>query len=438
MMGLPFNFVGESDERIVCIRFETASHPHKNLEILADGKVVSAFNKEKYQQIFRAFCGFWDNNFPPKKLIINPIVTSYIHELVEEIRNTYRLQELPLIQKWFWPNGKTHAICISHDIDFLARQEMVKVLKSKIKHIRLIKFFITRALDQIFKINTSENFGDNVERILKLEKKLDLQSTFFIFSNLKTYQETAPVEGISNELFLKLIRTLNRASEVGVHGSMNSFKNIESLENEKEDLELHFKDVRGIRQHRLNFIPPLTWRYQAQAGYKYDSSISHSEFFGFSAGLCHPYRPIDILQKQFIDILEIPLSFSDWTFLHYKLNLSRSFSVFNTLNSICQKYNGVLVVNFHNLYFNPTLFPDAYQFYKKTCEYISKSNVWKPTLGQLYEWWIKRKQVELDVSYERKLNIELKTDVPVENLCINVGRKEFIPLNLEREYRLTV
>lgn len=441
MIGLPLDITDETDDRMVSIRFETTSRSHKNLEILSDGKIVAIFDKEKYQQIVSALCGFWDDRFPPNNLIVNPIITIYIFELVEKIRCAFKLQELPLIQKWFWPNEKSHALCISHDVDILVRQELVQVLNSKIKKMRLTKFLISKVLNRLFKINESEDFGNNIERILTLEKKLDLQSTFFIFSNTKTYKETAPTELILEENFKELIKTLKSASEVGVHGSTHSYKNINSLKKEKGELESIFGDVKGIRQHRLNFIPALTWRYQSQAGYKYDSSVAHSEFFGFFSGICHPYRLIDIIQKQILNLLEIPLSFMDWTFMHYELGLDRIFSIFRTLNSIAKKYHGVFVVNFHNIYYNPVLFPDFYRFYQRISEFISKLDVWKPTLGELCDWWIKRENVAMLVELQKnEILVKLTTSVPVENLSIaySVKKNEFITLNLKENESQTL
>ncbi|KXH74446.1 MAG: hypothetical protein AM326_00155 [Candidatus Thorarchaeota archaeon SMTZ-45] len=434
MMGLPVDLItqNEKGERPIEITFKD-TNSQKELELFSDNKKVYTFDRMKYQLILSALSGLYANPNFTEQVIAFPIITSFIFEFMQQIKKTYREQELPLVQKWFWPDRKEYAICITHDIDSLVRQDLTSIRK-RLKRTIFLKFLILRILDFIFNTNLSPNFADNVNLILELERKLKLPSTFFIFSNSSYYD-------IDRTKFEKIVQDLEKESEVGLHGSTFSYDHFHILNRERNELRSTIDKLDGIRQHFLNFSP-LTWIFQSKIGFKYDSSISYNDRLGFRSGLCHPYIPIDPLRMCSIDILEIPLSFMDATLWHFiSADSKQAFLLFNKTRELCRRYNGVLVLDLHNIYYNPFLHPDPSFFLQKLYRHISKlNNAWKATLSEIYEWWMRRRNINLNVCLKKKLIIELKTETPTNNLNLFIYNKEknIVEVNNRKRIQLSV
>ena len=49
----------------------------------------------------------------------------------------------------------------------------------------------------------------------------------------------------------------------------------------------------GYRNHYLRFKLPETWKYLADAGFEYDTTLGYSNALGYRNGMCHPFRPYD-------------------------------------------------------------------------------------------------------------------------------------------------
>lgn len=128
------------------------------------------------------------------------------------------------------------------------------------------------------------------------------------------------------------------------------------------------------RQHWLNFKYPQTLRNLEELGIRYDSSWGFSGNIGWRNSYCLPFRAYDIEQDQMMDIWELPLAVMDVTLFQYMgLSLKQAEERLLKLIETCRKYNGFLVLLWHNSHFDETLIPGITAFYQSLLDHISDS-----------------------------------------------------------------
>ena len=348
--------------------------------------VIVADNIVPMGKIASALAGTSNKNFNELK------VNKYEVKLVEEIKKAFFAQNLPLIRKWFWPNFAKYCCIVTHDIDRLsippnsARKETSNLIKVFMHVIYYYQNYILR----------KKKFKDYIDVIIALENKYNIKSSFYFFPDYHEHEE-----------FITIVNKLKRGNfEVGLHSNST---NLEQLEKEKQELEKYLgRTVFGSRQHGLNFSVPQTWQYQEKL-LDYDLSFYRNEEFGFRAGLCFPYRPLNTNS-----IIEIPTSFMDWTALDKKMTYVQIKEELLTILKEIEKYNGCLVLNFHNEYFNKIVFPHIHETFIDILEYTQKKDYWVTTARECVDWWKKRESVEIDIRLENNKIIGTSSDeVPV-------------------------
>jgi len=345
--------------------------------------VVLADEIVPMEEIIFALSGVLNNNFK------EPEVNKYEFKLKEEIKKVFFEQNLPFIRKWFWPNFVKYCCVMTHDIDRMsippnsARKETPIVIKAIMRVVYYYQKYLLRR----------KKFEDYIDLILTLENRYNIKSSFYFFPDYSdvTYEE-----------FVNLLNKLKKGNfEVGLHSNSTSQ---EQLEREKQELEKKFGGgIVGSRQHTLKFSVPKTWQYQEQL-LDYDLSFYRNEEFGFRAGLCFPYRPLNTCS-----IIEIPTSFMDWTALHKKMNYDQIKVVLSKIFMQIESYNGCLVLNFHNEYFNKMTFPHIYKTFIDTLEYIL-NDYWVTTARECVTWWKRRESAKIDVQIENNKIIGSSSD----------------------------
>ncbi|MHA1396017.1 MAG: hypothetical protein ACTSRZ_21140, partial [Promethearchaeota archaeon] len=178
------------------------------------------------------------------------------------------------------------------------------------------------SLYHLFSI-VKENHYWNFEKIIEIEKKYKIKSTFFFLNESKklnilwpkTWKISLGNYSINNPKIIKIIYWLDKNGwEIGVHGSYNSHNSKKLLLKEKNCLEKIINhEVIGIRQHYLN-LGKNTWELQSKAGFKYDSSFGFKREIGFKNNKYTPFFPL----KENPKFMVIPLALMDSCLMNKK------------------------------------------------------------------------------------------------------------------------
>lgn len=210
--------------------------------------------------------------------------------------------------------------------------------------------------------------------IFKTHERYGIPPTFYLQAGGASKYDN-PYELDSPEIEKIRIRTRSWG-EIGFHGSYDSYKDLDALLAERAKLEEYLQlKVTGIRQHYLRWQTPLTWRLQAQAGFKYDSTLLYADQFGFRAGICLPFRPFDVEKREVIDIWEIPPTVMDGNLFTY-MGLSPEKGLLGVIDLIEQvkEVGGLFVLIWHNSSFDSEAYPGWRKTHAGILEYLAKAD----------------------------------------------------------------
>ncbi len=261
-----------------------------------------------------------------------------------------------------WKNDAPYVLCISHDVDRVKKQ-WYHYLYYGLKHPFVqIRSFLT-------KISGKEPYW-NFDELIELESKYNSRSTFF-FLNESRRELSANFMGrydITSDRIRNIIKKLDQEGfEIGLHGSFDSYNNLNLLKKEKEILEsIVGHPVISTRQHHLNFQKEVTWKIQNGIGIKYDSTLGYSNqvgkelFFRTSEGL-----------------IEIPITIMDTVEMDE-----------NVYKQCCEQADngGVVMINFHQCHFNKIEYPKNVDIYIRLLDKAKKDGAWIARVKDVGEW----------------------------------------------------
>jgi len=284
-----------------------------------------------------------------------------------------------------WPRGKRFAICLTHDVDRVKKtwwQSLYYFVKTrKLYHLKTM-------------FQKRNNPYWNFERIMAIEDKYGVRSTFFFLNENKkleilrpsTYKLSLGRYDINSPEIVEIIKELDKNGwEIGVHGSYDSYRNKELLTKEKKTLEkIVGHKVIGIRQHYLNLELPTTWKLQKAVGFKYDASFGYRRDVGFRDGKLLPFKPFGD-----DDFLVIPTTIMDSALFYKYPNLKDAWrKVLNILDR-AEKNGALVTVLWHQRVFNEKEFPGWSKIYEKIIAEGMRRRAWFATCGEIYEACLK-------------------------------------------------
>ena len=285
---------------------------------------------------------------------------------------------LSIMEKIEWPEGKQFAVFLSHDVDRVRKTYQF-----------FTHFLIEKRAYHLFSLFEKSNPYWCFEKIMDIEKKYDIRSTFFFLKETKKLNIFHPSRyGLSlghydfNEPAIReIIKKLDEGGwEIGLHGSFNTYNNKDLMLKEKKELEKVLrKSVIGIRQHFLNLEIPKTWEMQKSIGFCYDSTFGYEDKIGFRDERYMPFRPFDD------HFLIIPLIIMDGSlFSYYKNDRSRWDAVSGAIE-FAEKKRGVISFLWHQRVFNEKEFPGWSKFYEKIINECKGKNAWFATGKEVYD-----------------------------------------------------
>ena len=337
------------------------------------------------------------------ELISKPTVDFLQNILFTAILAGCYKQQIPLVQKSFWPDGKKFAVCLTHDVDeikktyqwisrplrYLVRRDF-SGFKSQVKSLQL-KF---RGIEPYY----------TYDDIIWIEQQLGAKSTYFIlkergnaslFSKKTWYLYGRNRSLQSPEMQALIKKLLANGDEVAIHGSYFSFKDPGVLKEEIQELEqiIHEKVI-GTRQHNLNLEIPATWNYQTAAGLAYDTTLGFKDAIGFRWGTSFPFYP-NCGEKP-LTLLEIPLIIMD---ICLEGSQSKESDCLRIADEVKQ-YHGVLNLLWHPPIFNTLEYPDARDIYITINQHCSEHGAWIARACDIFRWLTLRNRNAFSCEYD--------------------------------------
>ncbi|GFZ33711.1 hypothetical protein CSC2_42370 [Clostridium zeae] len=278
-----------------------------------------------------------------------------VNEQIELIWVLLKKLDNSLVRKHHWGDN-SFAACFTHDVDWIQKHtNLGRALKDSVKLLVRNKEIALALKNLANYVQSKSDYKEDpywtFEYIADMEKRLGFTSTFYFMTGGETNFDNKYI--YNDKRVIDLIADLERDGfECGYHGSFNSYNDYLKMKEEKINLDSIVKSEEyGIRQHFLRFSAPFTWRIQEKLGFLYDCTLSFADSEGFRCGICHPYKPFDILENRVLDIWEIPLivmetSIMDSRYSGYGLDEATEKVKF-LINQV-EAYSGIFTFLWHN------------------------------------------------------------------------------------------
>jgi hypothetical protein len=312
-------------------------------------------------------------------------------------------RKIPLVQKSFWPEGKTFSVCLTHDVDEIKKtyQWISRPLRYLMrKDFPGFKGQVRSFLQKLRGIEPYYTYDD----IIGIEQKFGAKSTYYILkesgnaclTSKKTWYLYGRNRSLQSPEILGLIeKLLANGDEVAIHGSYYSFKDPGLLREEVQELEqIIHKNVIGTRQHNLNLEIPATWEYQAAAGLEYDTSLGFKDTIGFRWGTSFPFYP-NCGEKP-LSVLEIPLIIMD---ICLETRTNKVSDCLRIADDVA-RYHGVLNLLWHPPIFNTLEYTESRDIYIKINQHCREQNAWLARACDIHKWLTLRNRMAIACSYD--------------------------------------
>jgi len=303
-----------------------------------------------------------------------------------------------------WPEGRSFAVCVTHDTDAVDLGAPRELLTNG------IKWLLGRGKDHgsVFLKGLCRPGGCESNPLwgfdgwVAFERERGIQSTFYLSVSpqvgprfLNDCKSTVDTAGCNPAVFQAM---RGDGWEFGLHPALASRVTPGELAAEKRRLEefLGFA-VCGLRHHYLAFdssAPEESFRDHVRAGFEHDSSVGWRETSGFRAGTSFPYRPFDGERDSPVDLIELPLTMMD-NHVVQLLEKETSTAIERMVDTV-RRAGGMLVLNWHTESFcNRWQYRRYRDMMDVVLDLLSQiGEAWFCTSSEVVNWW-KRRETSL-------------------------------------------
>ncbi len=315
---------------------------------------------------------------------------------------------LPMVSLAPWPQGRPFALLLSHDVDQIYDRELWRVL-ADLNHLQKVLRGRERgAAGEVFQrivraVARPKHALADFRRILELESRRGFRSTFFVLDDPYWSRYGARFR-LGDRAVGDVVRLVRDAGcEVGYHGGYYSFNDPgKYARGRRRFTDLFGEEPRGIRNHYLRFSYPETWRAQAEAGFRYDSTLGYRHLPGFRAGVTHPFMTYDREREESLDLVELPLAVMDTSLFRYlALTEGEAVAAASATVDEARRYGGLVTLLWHNNFFNEPEYRDWEGAYVRLLDELYGSAPYCATGGEISRWWRDRRDVVVDAVEHR-------------------------------------
>lgn len=341
----------------------------------------------------------------------------FIDESLDVWREKLHKQYPNRLWEPLWPEGKSFAVCLTHDADhvnsFSIRERARRFInqvhnkKPSISTLSLFSRDVIKASTKNLMRLKDPLWG--YSRWLKLEDSFGFKSTINFFAERINKWHPIDCSYAFNDKVVfnnqqmsvgEMIREIDKAGwDIGIHGSYYSALEPGLLKRQKNQVErLLDKEIGSTRQHYLNYDVMKTPRIHADAGIKVDSTHGFNRSIGFRAGTSYPYLCWDPSREETLGVLEIPLHIQDGAL--FSLNSMGLNSVDSAVKVSLQLMDRIEAVSgCLSLLWHPSSFSDEVRWktYEILLEEAKRRNAWGCSMSELSSWWTARTEKIMSV-----------------------------------------
>ena len=294
-----------------------------------------------------------------ESFLFRPIVNEYVELLFALLQHLFSQVERKKMQ---------FMVCPTHDVDIPFRYLNLSVPRL-VKHIggdivkRKSALLAFDTLSRWRKVNNGKVDADpyySFDFIMTQSEKRGLKSSFYFLPSSSPEMDLKyPVTISEMHDLLQIIDS--RGHEIGIHGFYGTYLNNKAFTDDVQLLQKTLgslgisQEIKGGRQHYLQWQNPETFVIWENAGMKYDSTLSFAAMPGFRCGTCYEYSVYDCITRRKLKLKERPLIAMECSIIAERyMNLGLTddaLQVFKNLKVKCKYYNGNFVLLFHNTEF---------------------------------------------------------------------------------------
>jgi len=269
---------------------------------------------------------------------------------------------------------RAYKLKITHDIDLFTKYSTIGKSFKTIAGDILVRKNLNLAT-QNFKNYLKIRLGKNKDPynvfdfFMDVSEKHQLKSHFYFIPAKVDEKETT--YSINNKNVIETIENIKKREHIiGYHASWNTFLNYSNFIDEIETLEKISGKIEEGRQHYLRFQIPDTWQDWEKSGRREESTLGFSKNIGFRCGTCYLFPVFDILERKKLRLRENPLILMDTALKIVYSNQNQMLKAITEIGQIVQKYNGNLVLLWHNNTINDYDWENYEKFYKEMIQIL--------------------------------------------------------------------
>lgn len=328
-----------------------------------------------------------------------PNITIAIHKIDYAVRQFLKLLKTPLFYKNPWPNGKSKAIILSHDIDILGKW-ILMAAKLAVENLtkRNIANVLGIALSTLKNLLKRKNPVLDMGWMLELEKRNGFVSSFHFLSGQPSLRSvlqadiTYHVERVSS--LLPLLQQYN--VEIALHSSYFTPDSLTTFTKQIKELGMVVNSpIQGVRAHFLRTKGFAFLQAAEKEGLTWDSSEGFADVSGFKTGHTGPYQPV--FDDKPMNLWEFPLHWMDRTFSKYNAaSVDEIYGAFRKLANQFETFGGVMTLLWHNYTVSDLGFTNYELLYDKMLSYLADADFHNDTVQNLVEWLNQKRSTELE------------------------------------------
>lgn len=254
---------------------------------------------------------------------------------------------------------QSYELMLTHDVDFpllwnrpydLLRKIGGSLLKRRsLSHAQYYfrNYFAVRAGQAKDPFDTFDYLMDKAEAINQQAH------FFFLCGGVHRFDNPHPFPPHFSLQLLEKIK--NRGHHIGFHPSYETIEKPDLFQRELELLRSAAgQPILHGRQHFLRFQAPHTWQQWEEAGLASDSTLYYAEAPGFRCGVCLPFPVFNFLNRQQLQLREIPLAAMEGSWINYQHSTPREMlTEASALLERVRKFQGTFALLWHNSMFLP-------------------------------------------------------------------------------------